>query len=222
VSEDLDAEIRDLKGRMRRLGSINPNAPQEHQEVRQRHEFLQSQIIDLQTSTASLQQVIKELDQVMEREFLSVFSVAAKEFSTYFETLFCGGQARLFLTDPESPSTTGVEIIARPPGKRQQSLALLSGGERALTATALLFAVLKARPLPFCLLDEVDAMLDEANVGRFRALLEEFAAYTQFIVITHNRHTVQAAKTIYGVSMAEEGISKVVSLRLEEAPAATP
>jgi len=221
LPENLSTEIKDLKARLRRLGGVNPNAPQEYRELLQRHQFLQSQMADLEQSTISLQRVIKELDEVMKREFLSVFSVAAEEFAHYFETLFGGGQARLALTDPENPAGTGVEIFARPPGKRQQSLALLSGGERALTATALLFAVLKARPLPFCLLDEVDAMLDEANVGRFRALLEEFARHTQFIVITHNRQTIEAANTIYGVSMTEEGVSKVISLRLEEEQAAS-
>jgi chromosome segregation protein len=216
LPENLSEEIKDLKTRMRRLGRINPNAPQEYREVLHRFEFLRSQIADLEQSATSLQQVIKELDQVMEQEFLAVFSAAAKEFSRFFETLFGGGQARLALTDPENPTTSGVEIFARPPGRRQQSLALLSGGERALTATALLFAVLKTRPQPFCLMDEVDAMLDEANVGRFRALLEEFAEQTQFIVITHNRQTIEAANTIYGVSMGEEGVSKVLSLRLPE------
>jgi chromosome segregation protein len=215
LPENLQADIKELKRHLRRLGSVNPNAPQEHREVRQRYEFLQSQMADLEESAASLQAVIEELDQVMEAEFLAVFSVAAQQFSAYFEALFGGGHARLILTDPANPASSGVDIVARPPGKRQQSLALLSGGERALTATALLFAVLKARPLPFCLLDEVDAMLDEANVGRFRSLLEEFAKQTQFIVITHNRQTIQAANTIYGVSMEEEGISKVISLRLE-------
>ncbi len=215
LPENLSADIRDLKARMRRLGSINPNAPQEYREVRQRQEFLDSQIADLERSATSLQHVIRELDQVMEEEFLSVFSIAAREFGRYFETLFGGGQARLALTDAASVASSGVEIFAQPPGKRQQSLALLSSGERALTATALLFAVLKARPLPFCLLDEVDAMLDEANVGRFRALLEEFAEQTQFIVITHNRQTVEAADTIYGISMRADGVSQVVSLRLE-------
>jgi chromosome segregation protein len=216
LPDNLNSEITDLKARMRRLGSINPNAPQEYNEVLQRYEFLQSQIADLDQSATSLRRVIKELDQVMEKEFLSVFSAAAKEFSNYFRILFDGGQARLALADPDNPTTSGVEIFARPPGRRQQSLALLSGGERALTATALLFAVLKAKPLPFCLLDEVDAMLDEANVGRFRALLEEFARQTQFIVITHNRQTIEAGNTIYGVSMGEEGVSEVISLRLKE------
>jgi chromosome segregation protein len=151
----------------------------------------------------------------MQSEFMAVFNVAAKEFSHYFQALFGGGNARLTLTDPDNPSETGVDIVARPPGKRLQSLALLSGGERALTATALLFAVLKARPLPFCVLDEVDAMLDEANVGRFRSLLEEFSQQTQFVVITHNRQTIEAANTIYGITMGDDGVSQVVSLRLE-------
>jgi chromosome segregation protein len=215
LPENLQADIKELKGHLRRLGSVNPNAPQEYHEVSERYEFLQSQMHDLEESAGSLQSVIAELDKVMEAEFLSIFSVAAEQFSSYFEALFGGGYARLILTEPGNPATSGVDIVARPPGKRQQSLALLSGGERALTATALLFAVLRARPLPFCLLDEVDAMLDEANVGRFRSILEQFARQTQFIVITHNRQTIQAANTIYGVSMEEEGVSKVISLRLE-------
>ena len=216
LPDNLSAEIRELKARLRRLGSVNPEAPREYEKVRQRHEFLQAQIADLEQSAASLQKVIKELDEAMQKEFLSIFSAVAEEFPRYFELLFGGGQARLALTDADNLASTGVEIFARPPGRRQQSLALLSGGERALTATALLFAVLKARPLPFCLLDEVDAMLDEANVGRFRSLLEEFSKQTQFIVITHNRHTMEAANTIYGISMGEEGVSKVISLQLDQ------
>jgi chromosome segregation protein len=155
----------------------------------------------------------------MQDEFLSVYSVAAQEFPRYFEILFGGGSAKLSLTEPDDPSTTGIDITARPPRRRQQSLALLSGGERALTATALLFAVLKAKPLPFCFLDEVDAMLDEANVGRFRELLEQFAQRTQFVVITHNRQTIEAAHTLYGISMQKEGESKVLSLQLDQTQA---
>lgn len=216
LPESLATEIKELKSRLRRMGPINPAAPEEYRRVSERYRFLESQVADLQRSASTLQQIIKELDEVMKTEFLSVFDTVATEFSRYFELLFCGGQARLALTDPQSPATTGVEILARPPGKRQQSLALLSGGERALTATALLLAVLKARPLPFCILDEVDAMLDEANVGRFKSLLEEFSKQTQFIVITHNRQTIEAANTIYGVSMGEDGVSKVISLQLAE------
>jgi chromosome segregation protein len=214
IPENIGTDISDLKAQIRRLGSINPNAPREFREVRERFAFLQSQIEDLEESAESIQEVVKELDRLMKDEFLSVFKVAAKEFARYFEVLFAGGQARLRLTNPEDPATSGVEIFAQPPGRRPQPLAVLSGGERALTATALLFAVLKARPLPFCLLDEVDAMLDESNIGRFRSLLEEFAEQTQFIVITHNRGTIESADTIYGVSMGEEGVSQVVSLKL--------
>jgi len=214
LPESIGSDIRELKARIRRLGSINPNAPQEYREVQERFRFMQSQIADLEESAASIQQVIRELDRLMEDEFLSVFEVAANEFSRYFKALFGGGQARLKLTDPDDLASSGVEIFAQPPGRRAQPLAVLSGGERALTATALLFAVLKAKPLPFCLLDEVDAMLDESNVGRFRSLLEEFAAHTQFIVITHNRVTIESARTIYGISMGEEGVSQVVSLKL--------
>ena len=132
--------------------------------------------------------------------------------------MFGGGAAKLVLTDPENPLETGIDIIVRPPGKRQQSLALLSGGERALTAAALIFAILKASPTPFCILDEVDAMLDEVNIGRFRKMLQELGDHTQFVVITHNRGTIEAANTIYGVSMGEDSVSKVISLKLEGEP----
>lgn len=214
--EELQSEIRQLRARLRRLGDVNPNAPLEYHQVSERHDFLQAQVQDLEQSAAGLQHVIRELDEVMKRDFLTVFNQAAEAFPRYFQTLFGGGKARLELTDPDDLATTGVEITAQPPGKRPQSLALLSGGERALTATALLFAVLKAKPIPFCFLDEVDAMLDEANVGRFRDLLREFATQTQFIVITHNRHTMEAAHTIYGVSQEQEGVSTIISLQLDD------
>ncbi|MBN1401275.1 MAG: AAA family ATPase, partial [Anaerolineae bacterium] len=132
----------------------------------------------------------------------------------YFQVLFGGGDARLVLTDPENPSTTGVDIEAHPPGKRSQGLALLSGGERALVATSLLFALLSANPVPFCFLDEVDAALDESNVTRFRSLLTEQAQETQFVVITHNRYTIEAASTIYGISMDEMGVSQSISMKI--------
>jgi len=151
---------------------------------------------------------------LMEREFERTFQAVAAQFKEYFSTLFGGGTARLELTDPDDLTHTGVEIVARPPGKRAQSLALLSGGERSLTAIALIFAILKVSPTPFCVLDEVDAMLDEANIGRFRTLLKELAESTQFVVITHNRGTIEAADTIYGVSMGADSVSQVVSLKL--------
>jgi len=217
LPESLEADIRELRARVRRLGGFNPNAPAEYRDTLERHTFLSTQAADLEKATQSLQQIIAELDEVMEREFKQTFRAVAEAFSDYFALLFGGGSAKLVLTEPDAISETGVEIIARPPGKRQQSLALLSGGERALTAAALLFAILKTRPLPFCVLDEVDAMLDEANVGRFRDALVAMAKDTQFIVITHNRHTINAANTIYGISMRQDGVSTALSLRLDEA-----
>jgi chromosome segregation protein len=138
-----------------------------------------------------------------------------KEFTRLFQQLFNGGTAHLELTDPDHIGSSGIEIIARPPGKRPQSLALLSGGERSLSACALIFAILRVSPTPFCVLDEVDAALDEANIDRFRLMLEEMSQDTQFIVVTHNRRTLEGANTIYGVTMGNDGVSRVMSLRLE-------
>jgi len=155
----------------------------------------------------------------MSEEFVRTFEAVAEQFTDYFTRLFGGGTARLVLTDPEDPMLAGVDIIARPPGKRTQSLALLSGGERSLTAAALIFAILKVSPAPFCFLDEVDAMLDESNIRRFRDALEELSAETQFIVITHNRGTIEAARTIYGVSMGADSVSRVLSMQLDQVEA---
>lgn len=215
LPEGLQEEIQRLKVRLHRLGPVNPNAPQEYAETLERHRFLSEQIADLEAASARLREVIEDLDRMMEQAFRKTFEAIAAAFEETFTRLFGGGTARLELTDPDDPMSSGVDIVARPPGKRLQSLALLSGGERALTAAALIFAILRVRPTPLCVLDEVDAMLDEANVVRFRAMLEELASETQFIVITHNRGTVEAADTIYGVSMGSDGVSQVVSLRIE-------
>jgi len=150
-------------------------------------------------------------------QFRSTFRALEAAFEERFEQLFGGGFARLSLTDPADLGSTGIEIIARPPGKKAQPLAMLSGGERALTAVALLFAMLQVRPVPFCVLDEVDAALDEANVTRFTDALRELAARTQFVVITHNRGTIETADALYGVTVGDDSVSRVVSLRLEEA-----
>ncbi|MBN1318180.1 MAG: chromosome segregation protein SMC [Anaerolineales bacterium] len=215
LPEGLQDSIQRRKQQLKRMGPINPDAPAEYEELEQRYTFLTEQVQDLEETDQKLRQAIAELDEVMERQFKSVFTVIAAEFTKMFTRLFGGGAARLILTEPENPIESGVEIVARPPGRRQQGLALLSGGERSLTAVALVFSLLKASPTPFCVLDEVDAMLDEANVGRFRDILIELSKETQIIVITHNRGTVQAADTIYGVSMGDDGVSQVVSLRLD-------
>lgn len=212
----LSDEIRQLKTRIRRLGDVNPNAPQEYQQLLERQTFLQGQMVDLRGAIASLHEVLQDLDATIERDFIATINRVDGAFREYFRILFGGGTAHLVLTDPDRPSTTGVDILAQPPGKRAQTLSLLSGGERALVAVALLFALLRVNPVPFCCLDEVDAALDEANVRRFRQLLEEHARTTQFVVITHNRHTIECATTIYGVSMSEQGVSQSISLRLCE------
>jgi chromosome segregation protein len=213
----LDDEIQRLKAHLRRVGAINPNAPDDYAEVEERHRFLTEQSEDLETASTQLRQVVAELDELMATAFRETFDAVAERFTEIFPALFDGGSARLELTEPDDLLNTGVDIVARPPGKRAQRLALLSGGERALTAAALIFAILRVSPAPFCVLDEVDAMLDEANVGRFRTLLQELSKQTQFIVITHTRGTVEAADTIYGISMGADAVSQVLSHKLEEA-----
>jgi chromosome segregation protein len=217
LPEGLKEEMQFVKKRLRHLGAVNPNAPQELDEVQDRHTFLTEQAADLEAATAQLRRTVADLDALMEKAFQETFEAVAERFSTMFSRLFDGGEASLELTEPHDLLNTGVDIVARPPGKRRQRLALLSGGERALTATALLFSLLQVSPTPFCVLDEVDAMLDEANVGRFRAKLEELARETQFIVITHNRRTVESAETVYGISMGSNAVSQIVSLKMDEA-----
>ena len=216
IPPELEAEVKRLRVRLRNLGGINPNAPEEYEQLHERYLFLQGQMADLREASADLHRALDELEQVMQREFRKTFKAVARHFRYYFERLFGGGSARLVLTTPEDVRATGIDIIVRPPGKRTQGLAMLSGGERALTASALIFAILRVSPPPFVVLDEVDAALDEANVGRFRQTLKELAHDTQFIVITHNRGTIEAADTIYGISMAKDGVSKTLSLDLEE------
>ncbi len=221
--EELERRVAHLREEVRRVGPVNPLAEEEYRETQERYDFLGQQLQDLHDAARSLEQVIAELDRAMEQRFHETFEAVQREFQAYFTRLFGGGSASLRLVRLEEEdgglSGLGVEITARPPGKRAHSLALLSGGERALTSAALLFAILKVNPRPFCLLDEVDAMLDEANVGRFRECLLELASRTQFIIITHNRGTIEAADLLYGVSMADDGTSRVLSLRLEEVPA---
>lgn len=215
VPEGLEKEIRKLRNQLKYMGSINPNAPQEYDELKARHQFLTEQAADAHGAIERLHKAIAELDEIMRSKFQETFKAINKEFAGFFTLLFNGGTARLELTQPEDLSQTGIDIIAKPPGKRAAHLAILSGGERALTAAALLFAILKVSPTPFCVLDEVDAMLDEANVGRFRDALRTLSAQTQFIVITHNRTTMESADTVYGITMSEDGVSQAMSLRLD-------
>lgn len=220
LSEQDAAQLADrietLRNRLRRIGVVNPLAMQEFRETRERYEFLSGQLRDLSETGQTLRSLIKELDEITQARFAATFDRVAEEFKRFFALLFNGGTARLVLTQPDNLAETGIEILAQPPGKKPQSLALFSGGERALTAVALLFALLEVNPSPFCVLDEVDAALDESNVGRFCETLRSLAHKTQFIVITHNRGTIEAARTIYGVSMGPDSISKIMSLRVDE------
>jgi chromosome segregation protein len=215
IPETLGEEVRDTRTRLARASNVNPDAPREYAEAAERYEFLVAQSEDLEAAAVDLRKVLKELDLLMEAAFERTFRAVAEHFGDFFQKLFNGGGAELVLTTPAALTTTGIEILARPPGKRPQSLALLSGGERSLAACALIFAILRVSPTPFCVLDEVDAALDEANVDRFRQTVEELSRETQFIIVTHNRRTLEGANTIYGVTMGNDGVSTVISLRLE-------
>ena len=216
VSPDLESQLAQHRTRLRRMGAINPEAKQEFDTESERYAFMRTQVDDLQKAEEDIKHIIAELDELTRQEFAKTFDAVDKQFRAMFTRLFGGGSARLSLTDPDNLVETGIEIEARLPGRREQGLALLSGGERSLTAVALVFALLKVSPTPVCVMDEVDAMLDEANVGRFRDLLQELSRDTQFIIITHNRNTVQAADVIYGITMGRDSASQVISLRLDQ------
>ena len=212
--DSLGKEIDALRKQIRAIGPVNEEATADYESLKDRHDFLTGQLADLQLAEQALRRAIEELSGLMKRKFLTTFEQVAKNFEQNFITFFGGGHARLRLTEPDDPSVTGIEIEARPPGKRTQSLSQLSGGEKSLTSVSLLFALLQANPAPFCVLDEVDAMLDEANVGRFATAIKEQSRRTQFIVVTHNRRTIEQADSIYGISMAPDAASRVLSMRL--------
>jgi len=213
------ARLGQLRRRFHDLGAVNPYAVDEYATLRERLESLETQATDLGTGIVRTRELIAELDTMIADRFRTTFEALETAFATRFEQLFGGGYAKLSLTDPAELGSTGIEIVARPPGKKPQALAMLSGGERALTAVALLFAMLEVRPVPFCVLDEVDAALDEANIGRFADALRSLAHQTQFIVITHNRGTIESADALYGVTVGDDSVSRVISLRLDEAQA---
>lgn len=205
-----------IKLAIEELGTVNLGAIDEYDRVSERFTFLSEQQNDLQEAKDTLFQVIDEMDDEMKKRFETTFTSIRSHFESVFQALFGGGRADLRLTDPNDLLNTGVEIVAQPPGKKLQNLGLLSGGERALTAIALLFSILKVRPVPFCVLDEVEAALDEANVFRFAQYLKNYSHETQFIVITHRKGTMEEADVLYGVTMQESGVSKLVSVRLED------
>ena len=218
----LEAEIAAVRLSIRKLGPINEEALEDFRESEERHAFLTGQLRDLTDAEARLQGAIAELNEEIRTRFNAAFTSVNAAFGAYFTAFFGGGRARLELLDPGDVIESGIEIEAQPPGKRLSSLSLLSGGERSLTAVALLFALLSVNPAPFCVLDEVDAALDEANVGRFVAELGRLAGRTQFLIVTHNRRTIEATDAIYGVSMGPGGVSATLSLRLSDLPGGGP
>lgn len=215
-ADEARKKVKLIKLALDELGTVNLGAIEEYDRVSERYHFLLEQKEDLHTAKDTLFQVIDEMDDEMKRRFAETFYAIQNQFETVFKALFGGGRAELRLTDSSDLLQTGVEIIAQPPGKKLQNLALLSGGERALTAIALLFSILKVRPVPFCILDEVEAALDEANVLRFSHFLKKFSEETQFIVITHRKGTMESSDVLYGITMQESGVSKLVSVRMEE------
>ncbi len=214
--EEATRKVKLLKQSIQELGSVNIGAIEEFERVNERYTFLVDQREDLLEAKTSLYTTMNEMDEEVKVRFSEVFEDIRMKFSEVFPQMFGGGSAELRLTDPENLLTTGIEIIAQPPGKKLQQLSLLSGGERAFTAIALMFSIIQVRPVPFCILDEVEAALDEANVVRFGRYLKQFDGDTQFIVITHRKGTMEEANVLYGITMQESGVSKVVSVRLEE------
>ncbi len=214
--DELRVEVRTLQDKLERIGPVNPAAEEEFTEARERHEFLTTQRADLESAIADLESAIKKMDQTSRELFETTYHAVNKGFQEMFPRLFNGGRARMELTDPNDMLATGIEIVVQPPGKRLQTMTLLSGGEKALTAVALVFSIFQLKPTPICILDEVDAPLDDANVGRFADMVREISARSQFLIVTHNTRTMENADTLYGVTMEEPGVSKLVGVKLRE------
>ena len=217
--ETARARVEELERQMKRLGPVNPRASEEYQEAEERQTFLVGQIDDLQSSKADLLKVVKEVDETIVEVFGSAFEDVAREFETTFDRLFPGGKGALKLTNANDLLGSGIEIEARPPGKNVKKLSLLSGGERSLVALAFLFAIFRARPSPFYLLDEVEAALDDVNLQRFLGLVQDLREHAQVLIVTHQKRTMEAAHVLYGVTMAKDGVSQVVAKRMDDTPA---
>ncbi|MBL7156932.1 MAG: chromosome segregation protein SMC [Candidatus Omnitrophica bacterium] len=215
-TEEIRNQIEVLRIKLEKLGPVNLVAIEEHKELEERYSFLTQQEEDLLRAKESLHRAITKINRTTKQLFMESFQKIQVEFKNYFRMLFGGGHAELLLLDETDVLESGIEIVARPPGKKLQNLLLLSGGEKALTAIALMFAIFKVKPSPFCILDEVDAPLDESNIGRFTRILQEFLKTSQFIVITHSKKTMQMANILYGITMQEKGVSKIVSVKFAE------
>ena len=207
-------QVNSLRKEMRELGSVNLDSIEEYKSLKERYDFMNEQRLDLENTMAKLRKVIQEMTTTMKEQFKKQFEVINKNFSEVFKELFGGGKAELSLEDEENILECGINITVQPPGKKLQNMMLLSGGEKAFTAIALLFAILKMNPAPFCVLDEIEAALDDVNVYRFAEYLKKFSKQTQFLVITHRKGTMEAADTVYGVTMEENGVSKLLSMKL--------
>jgi len=214
--DQLVEAVNSLREKIEHLGTVNPTAIEEYKTQRERYLFLIEQEKDLMEAKALLTKTIARIDETTTRLFTESFQSIRSNFSEMFRRLFNGGRADLVLVDEEGTLDSGIDIVAQPPGKKLQSISLLSGGEKALTAIALLFAIFHYRPSPFCVLDEIDAPLDDANTVRFKDLLKEFSQKTQFIVITHNKQTMTLADTVYGITMEESGVSNLVSVKFDQ------
>lgn len=208
-------KVKGLRRRIENMGPVNMTAPEEYDALNGKHEFLSSQIGDLESAKSDLKSAINKINSTTRENFRSTFERVRENFQKIYQILFEGGEADLILTQPENLLETGVEIVTRPPGKRTQNISSLSGGEQALTALSLLFSFFVVNPSPFCILDEADAPLDEANIDRFVRLLKQFVKNTQFLIVTHNKRTMESADTLYGITMQESGVSKVVSVELD-------
>jgi chromosome segregation protein len=214
--ETLETTIAEIRAKMDSMGAVNLVAIDELEELQARHQFLTQQQDDLTKAKQQLMDLIRKINNTTTEMFKQTFDQVNTNFQQMFKQLFGGGSAKLVLVDEEDVLESGIEIIARPPGKKLQTVSLLSGGERTLTAVSLLFALYMVKHSPFCLLDELDAALDDVNIGRFIKVLQGFLENSQFIVITHNRQTISAADVLYGVTMEEHGISKIVSVKFSD------
>ena len=206
----------ELKSGIKSLGSVNMDAIEEYKAVKERYEFLTAQKSDLEKSRDNLNQIIESMQELMQEHFGKQFNTICESFAEVFTELFGGGRGELHLTDPDNMLESGIEIDVQLPGKGLQNINLYSGGEKSFIAIALLFAILKVKPTPFCILDEIDAALDDVNVSRFATYLKNYIDQTQFIVITHRRGTMEAANVLYGVTMQEKGVSKLLSLQIDD------
>ena len=207
--------VNQIRSEIRDLGSINIDSIKEYKEIKERYDFMSEQRLDLEQSSSKLKKIINEMTETMKKQFAEQFKIINKNFGEVFSELFGGGRAELILDDEENILECGIEIVVEPPGKKLQNMMLLSGGERAFTAIALLFAILKINPAPFCVLDEIEAALDDVNVYRFAEYLKKFSKKSQFLVITHRKGTMESADTVYGITMEEKGISKLLSMKLK-------